>query len=68
MSGGIVLGLAISMVVGRLLEVFLFGVSPSEPLLLVLAVAVLAATGFLAALLPARRGALVPPLEALRSE
>jgi ABC-type antimicrobial peptide transport system permease subunit len=53
-------------VAGRLLRTLLFGVQPFDPLALTISVAVLAAIGFVAAILPARRAAACSAIEAMR--
>ena len=65
---GVPLGLIFAVLVGRAAEALLFGLKGYDPLVLVAAVAVLAAVVSLAAYLPARRAASMPPMEALRSE
>jgi predicted permease len=65
---GLISGLAGAVVLTRLLQALLFGVSPTDPLTFVVVAAVLAAVALLATLLPARRAARVDPLPALRTE
>ncbi len=67
-SGGIVVGVAASLGVGRLLESLLFGVKPHDALILSIAVMVLIASALVANLLPARRAARVDPMTSLRAE
>jgi putative ABC transport system permease protein len=68
----VVIGLAVGMVcafaIGRLISSQLFEVSAHNPALLGGATVLLAATALVACLLPARRAALVDPVEALRTE
>lgn len=52
----------------RFITAFLFEVSPGNPAIFLSAVTILAATAFIAAMLPARRAASLDPLKALRSE
>jgi putative ABC transport system permease protein len=54
--------------IGRLISSQLFEVSAHNPALLGGATVLLAATALVACLLPARRAALVDPVEALRAE
>ena len=56
------------MLVGRALSSMLFDVSPADPLVLGVAVTVLAGAALLACYLPARRATRVNPNEALRTE
>jgi predicted permease len=65
---GLIGGLAGALVLTRLLQALLFGVSPTDPLTFVVVAAVLAAVALMATLLPARRAARVDPLPALRAE
>jgi putative ABC transport system permease protein len=65
---GVVMGLAASFAVMRLLSSLLFGVSPSEPFTFVGVALLLAAVALLACYLPARRAMRVDPLVALRYE
>jgi len=64
---GCVLGLLGVAAVSRLLDSFLFGVSPFDPLVLSLAVFVLL-LAWLASLLPARRAAFIDLMSVLRAE
>ena len=61
-------GLALSVVVGRVLSGMLYGVSPSDPLTLSTVVAIVLAVAVLAALIPAARAARTEPVIALRQE
>jgi ABC-type antimicrobial peptide transport system permease subunit len=65
-GGGI--GVAASLVAGRVLATLLFGVGSFDPVVLTGAPLVLGAAAWMAAYLPARRASRVDPLAALRSE
>jgi putative ABC transport system permease protein len=66
--GGIALGVPASLAVTRLIASRLFGVSPTDPLTIITAIALLLAVAALAAFFPARRASSVDPMIALRSE
>ena len=63
---GLGIGLAIAPLPSHLLRMVLFGVSPWDPSTFALIVTVLAATGAVACLVPARRAAAISPVVALR--
>jgi len=65
---GLVLGTGLSLVAGRLLRAYLFGVSMHDGWTIAAAIVLLSFSGALAAYLPARRAAQVNPIEALRAE
>ena len=65
---GLVIGIAAAFALGRLIASQLFEVSAHNPALLGGATVLLAAIALLACLLPARRAALVDPVQALRTE
>ncbi len=65
---GAVVGIAVALASARLVGSLLFEVSPYDPGIAVAAVGVLLIAGTAACWLPARRAALVEPMEALRSE
>jgi putative ABC transport system permease protein len=67
-AGGVAVGLGASLVLGRLVDRLLYGVSASEPAVLAAATLLLAAVALGACLLPARRASRVDPLVALRHE
>jgi putative ABC transport system permease protein len=64
----VTLGLALSLVAGRLLSSMLFSVSPADPVSLVVAAVLLSLAAMLACYVPARRAMRVSPLTALRTE
>jgi predicted permease len=65
---GLIVGLTGAAVVTRVLQRFLFGVTPTDPVVFALVTLLLMAVGLLAAWLPARRAAKVDPMVALRCE
>jgi predicted permease len=65
---GCVLGLGGAAAASVLLRSFLFGVSPFDPLVMVLTAASVFLLAFAASVIPARRAASVDPMQALRSE
>ncbi len=65
---GVVLGLIVSLAIGRVIATQLWGVSAYDPWTLVSVPVVLLITGMVACWLPARRAARVDPLVALRYE
>jgi putative ABC transport system permease protein len=65
---GLALGLAVSLAMGRLVSGMLYGVAPTDPLMLVLAVGAVTIGATLACLVPLWRALGVDPLIALRCE
>jgi len=65
---GIVVGLPVALVVSRLSEGLLFGLTPNDPLTIALATLVMIAIAALAGYIPARGATKVDPLRALRHE
>jgi putative ABC transport system permease protein len=65
---GVGLGVIGALAAGRLLASLLYGVSPADPVVMVIVPLVLIATALLASYLPARRAARVDPVIALRAE
>ena len=67
-AGGAAIGVALAVLLGRLISTLLFGVSGRDPLTLVAVSLTLAMVALLACYIPARRAARVDPLIALRYE
>jgi predicted permease len=65
---GAVLGIGLALAAGRLVSAMLYGVSPTDPLTLVLVPGLLLAVAAAAAVLPAWRAGRVDPMTALRAE
>jgi putative ABC transport system permease protein len=65
---GVVLGVAGALALTRVLASLLYGVSPTDPLTLVLVSLLLVGIALLASYLPARRAARIDPMAALRYE
>ncbi len=67
-SLGAVIGVPVALAASRFIASYLFGVSPSDPLTLVLAVLAILIVAMLAGYLPGRRASSLDPMIALRSE
>jgi predicted permease len=65
---GVLLGLGGAVLTTRLLGALLFGVSPTDPVVLAVATAAVIALGAAASYAPARRASRVDPAEALRAD
>ena len=65
---GLIVGLAGAVGVTRVLQTFLFGVTPTDPIVFTLVTLLLLAVGLMAAWLPARRATRIDPWAALRAE
>jgi ABC-type antimicrobial peptide transport system permease subunit len=65
---GLAIGIPVALVGGRLMRTQLYGVSTYDPITLLGAVLVLAASAALAGFIPARRAASIEPMRALRIE
>jgi predicted permease len=65
---GLAVGLGMALAAGKAVSSMLFGLKPWDPLTLALTLVILAAIGFAASFLPARRAMRVDPMVALRYE
>lgn len=65
---GLVIGAAVSLALGRLIQGYLFDVRSYDPLTLTLTVVCMTAAAVLASYIPARRATKIDPIEALRYE
>ncbi len=65
---GVTVGLTLGLAVAKIASHILYGISPIDPVSIVVTVALLGAAALLAGYLPARRAAKVDPMEALRYE
>lgn len=63
---GAALGIAASLLLARLMKQFLFEVSATDPVILVVTAALFVLVALAASLIPARRAALIDPMKALR--
>jgi predicted permease len=67
-AAGLIVGLAGAVGVTRVLQTFLFGVTPTDPMAFTIVTLLLMAVGLMAAWLPARRATRIDPCVALRAE
>jgi predicted permease len=67
-AAGLAIGLTLALAAGRALQGVLFGVTPRDPLILTLVVAVIAIATLAACYIPGRRAVRVDPMLALRAE
>jgi ABC-type antimicrobial peptide transport system permease subunit len=67
-GAGVLVGLLLAALAGRLLEALLYGVSALDPLAFAAAVALLAAVSLIANYLPAARAARTDPVTVLKAE
>ena len=65
---GCVVGLLVAAAASQVMQSFLFGVSPFDPLVLILAAAFVFLLALAAAFLPAHRAASIEPMKALRTD
>jgi len=67
-ASGLLAGVALAIILSRVLRTFLFEVQPSDPMTLIVVGALFVGVALLACWVPVRRAANVDPLEALRYE
>jgi predicted permease len=67
-AAGVIVGLAGAVGVTRVLQRFLFGVTPTDPIVFTIVTLLLMAVGLMAAWLPARRASRIDAWDALRAE
>jgi predicted permease len=67
-GAGLVVGSAAALMAGRWIQLFLFGVTPHDPLTYALVIVLVLLASALAVFVPARRAASIEPTEALRTE
>jgi len=65
---GLAIGIPTALVTSKFVESFLFGMKPTDPRTLALAVATLLGAALLAGYVPARKAARIDPMNALRHE
>jgi len=65
---GLLLGVPMTLAAGRFLGSQLYGINQSDPLIISLAILVLAWSALIAALIPAFRASSISPMQALRAE
>jgi macrolide transport system ATP-binding/permease protein len=65
---GLAIGLPAALFASKLVESFLFGMKPDDPLAITVAVTVLVAAAVVAGYAPARRASKIDPMVALRHE
>jgi ABC-type antimicrobial peptide transport system permease subunit len=65
---GLISGLVVSWFATRAIQAFLFGIGRHHPITILAVCALLAASGLIAAIVPARRAASIDPMQALRKE
>jgi len=67
-GAGLVTGIAAALALGRVVEGFLFGVDPADPIAVASGSLLVLITAMCACWLPARRAARVNPIETLRAD
>jgi len=68
LGAGLVIGTALGLGAAKAAQTLLFGLEPTDPFTIGVAIALLASIGLLASYLPARRAARVDPMTVLRQE
>jgi putative ABC transport system permease protein len=66
-AAGLGAGVAMTLIVTRLLTIFLYGVMPWDPLVMAMAAGALGAVALIASDIPARRATRIDPVAALRA-
>jgi putative ABC transport system permease protein len=66
-AAGLAAGVAMTLIVTRLLTIFLYGVMPSDPIVMATAGGALSAVALIACYIPARRATRIDPVGALRA-
>jgi ABC-type antimicrobial peptide transport system permease subunit len=65
---GIIVGVALAMSLGRVLQTLLYGVHPADPVILICLTLLVLVVSLLASYAPARRAAMADPMSTLRAE
>jgi ABC-type lipoprotein release transport system permease subunit len=63
-----VAGVAAALMLTRVLESLLFGVSPSDPMVMLVVVAIVTVVAIVGSLIPATRAAMIEPMRVLRDQ
>jgi putative ABC transport system permease protein len=67
-AAGVVVGLIVAAALGRAMSSLLFGIAPMDPAAYIAGIGVILAAAALASYVPARRAAMIDPMETLRAE
>jgi ABC-type antimicrobial peptide transport system permease subunit len=67
-GGGLLIGVAGAFAATRVIQSFLYGITPTDPLTFAAGTIVLGGVAFLACYVPARRASRIDPMLALRHE